>query len=188
MSRYNQLLAIVKQVKPKIVMEMGTHNGSRALQMETMHAGFRYIGFDLFEDGTDELDKQEFNVKPRATLAAVSKRLKGAGIDAELIKGNTRETIIAWAQDNPGVQIDVAFIDGGHSLATIENDFAGALSVMRMGGGVIVLDDYYTSIPSGRLDEVGCNKLVHRIPDAEVLPIKNHLAGGGFVQMVRVNT
>ena len=188
MSRYAQLIDIVREMQPRTILEVGTWKGGRALEMHEASPHSRYIGFDLFEDATAETDRAEFNVKKHHAVREVQKKLASVGMDAELVKGNTRETLPRWIEANGGVEVDLAFIDGGHSVETIAEDFRNILSIVTIGGGTIIFDDYYTAMPNSRLDVVGCNQVVRKIPNAKILPVKGKVAGGGFVQMVRVDT
>ena len=55
-NRYKQLADLIRAYKPKTILETGTWNGGRAIEMAL--ASFKhqdsvhYIGFDLFEDAT----------------------------------------------------------------------------------------------------------------------------------------
>jgi predicted O-methyltransferase YrrM len=180
--RYNQLLPLIQHHKPKLIVEVGTWNGIRALMMcqeaikhqESVH----YVGFDLFEDATEETDARELNVKAHATMAEVESRLldfaeKHPGFTFRLIKGDTRKTLA------PGffgkLDPDFAFIDGGHSIETIRSDYE-ALKHSK----VVVMDDFYTGRDT---NEHGCNEIVAEESHI-VLPHKDPVKGGGKVQMV----
>ena len=93
--RYDQLIDAVRKKHPQAILEVGTWNGGRALDMLQVAPLARYYGFDLFEDADKETDAVEFNVKRHARLADVSKILKD--YDAHLFKGNTRETLKEFA-------------------------------------------------------------------------------------------
>ena len=64
-NRYKQLADLIRFYKPKTILETGTWNGGRAIEMAL--ASFdnndevHYIGYDLFEDATTGTDKEEFN-------------------------------------------------------------------------------------------------------------------------------
>ena len=60
----------------------------------------KYIGFDIWEDADEieEFDKTEHNAKKRVTEADVRTYLKS--YDIELIKGNTRETLLGILQQS----------------------------------------------------------------------------------------
>ncbi len=77
--RYKQLADMIRFYKPAVILETGTWNGGRAVEMAL--AAFEhtdrvhYIGFDLFEEATEESDEYEMNSKAHNTLSAVQKRL-----------------------------------------------------------------------------------------------------------------
>lgn len=183
--RYDQLLPIIAHNKPKTIVEVGTWNGLRAIMMatealkhqDTVH----YIGFDLFEDATPETDEAEFNVKKPAKLADVRGRLKEfadkhEGFSFKLVKGNTREKLKASRAPLRGQEIDLAFIDGGHSVETVQHDY----DELAKKAKVIVCDDHYAE--GVDTERFGCNKV---IKDREfvVLPETDPIKGGGKVQM-----
>jgi predicted O-methyltransferase YrrM len=176
--RYDQLIDAVRQKAPNSILEIGTWDGRRAMQMLAVAPeGCQYHGFDLFEDATRETDAIEKNVKPHHYMEQVLDRL--SGFNALLYKGNTRETLPAFAPDRP---IDFVWIDGGHSVETIRSDWENIKRVIAPDAWVF-FDDYYT----GSIDtsKFGCNLIIADLKH-EILPHKDLVAGGGFVQMVRV--
>ncbi len=183
MARYGQLSGIIEANKPKRIVEIGTWTGDRAIQMvsEALKHQDRvhYTGFDLFEEASEETDTQELNVKKHVSESDVFTKLnnfrnQNPGFSFNLIPGNTRETLPDYDFIAP---VDLAFIDGGHSIETIRSDFDHLKE-----SGIIVLDDYYT----GRdIEEFGCNNVLNGA-DYLVLPQKDPVLGGGFVQMVQI--
>ena len=173
--RYDRLLEAVRALQPRAILEVGTWNGHRAVQMLSLSPGATYYGFDLFEDGDEKTDEEEKNVKPHHALSVVQKRLEG--FKAHLYKGNTRETLKAFNEP-----IDFAWIDGGHSVETIRSDWENVRRVLQPGAAVF-FDDYYT----GGIDTelYGCNKVVEDWPHA-VIPDRDPVVPSGWVQMVRV--
>jgi predicted O-methyltransferase YrrM len=179
--RYGQLIEIVRKLQPKRIIEIGTWDGGRAIEMAGATSDLNYIGFDLFENATPETDKEEMNVKPHHQKIAVLHKLLQAGISAELVKGNTNETLPAWIKENPGYQADLIYIDGGHAVATIESDLNNALKAIKPGG-TIVMDDWY----EGPIDieQFGCNKVLEKSGlKYEILPIADPVKDGGFTKM-----
>ena len=145
-----------------------------------------YMGFDLFED-QPELDVREFNVKKRAALVAVQEKLQRAQklkpFVYKLIAGDTRVTLRKFRHP-----ADFAFIDGGHSVETIMNDYT-ALSRCE----TIVLDDYYEADENGVCPDIskfGCNQLVAAMErhQYEILPDADPVKGGGKVKMVLIES
>jgi len=132
-NRYRQLADLVRAYKPTCILETGTWNGGRAVEMAL--ASFdnndkvHYIGFDLFEDATTQTDKEEFNAKPHNTKAAVVKRLddfakhmqdeKNKTFTYELYKGNVRETLNSGYIKN----VDFALIGSGNSEKTVKHEY-----------------------------------------------------------------
>ncbi len=182
MSRYEQLLTIIDLVRPKSIVEVGTWKGRNAIAMiscaQKYHDVVEYIGYDLFEDATAETDASEFNVKAHPTMDGAFRKIKKYCPKAKinLIKGNTRDTL-------KSVVADLAFIDGGHSIETIINDY-NALKESK----TIVFDDYYGSDVAGNcpdINTVGCNYIMDKIPHI-ILPQTDNLKDGGLNQMVMV--
>jgi predicted O-methyltransferase YrrM len=173
--RYEQLVMACYLKQPVAILEIGTWNGVRAQQLLQVAPRARYFGFDLFEDATEQSDAEELNVKPHHRIVDVQARL--AGHKATLVKGNTRYTLPSFNEP-----VDFVWMDGGHSVETIVSDFANVRRVAT-DDAEIYLDDYY----SGPIDTelFGCNKLVEGLKH-NVLPAKDPVSGGGFVQMVRV--
>lgn len=180
--RYSQLIDAVDLFKPKTIVEVGTWNGLNAIRMiqraEKYHEKVIYIGYDLFEEANEKTDTEEFNVKAHHTEASVyaeiSKNCPKAEI--QLIKGNTRKTLKA-------VSADLCFIDGGHSIETIANDFDKC-----KGSTIIIMDDYYSPDESGKTPDVtkyGCNNVITNSAGV-VLPIADKVEGGGLNQMVLI--
>jgi predicted O-methyltransferase YrrM len=169
MNRYAQIIDLINLVKPKRIVEVGTWNGDRAVQM-ILHAqahcekpdDVHYIGFDLFEDATEETDKRESNVKPHWNQDDVGQKISGTGAKVDLVKGDTNQTLPEVTSGNWETP-DFVFIDGGHSVATIESDWKHLKDAKT-----IVFDDYYVEHDGKCMDteKFGCNKLVDTLPAA----------------------
>jgi predicted O-methyltransferase YrrM len=149
--RYDNLVAEIDRVKPARIVEVGTCKGERSEMMIRAALKHRldveYVGFDLFEPPPEA----EFSARTQPeALERVTLRLGGLGAKVTLVKGDSRKTL-----KHPKVRnIDLAFIDGGHSDETVRSDFAAILPAMRPGAP-IMLDDYW-NYPGGG----GCNALV----------------------------
>jgi predicted O-methyltransferase YrrM len=174
--RYLQLHEAVRKKQPKAILEVGTWNGERAVNLLNLCPTAKYYGFDLFEDATKQTDEEEFNVKRHHFKADVLQRLDG--FDVELFKGNTRETLKHF--DRP---VDFVWIDGGHSIETIRSDWENVKRCLTPDAWVF-FDDYFSG---GGIDttKMGCNSLVHELKH-EVLPVKDWVVGDGRTQIVRV--
>jgi len=156
-----------------VYLEVGTFNGARAVSLMDYFLNIsanrqaRYIGFDLFEDMTVEMSKAEFS---KSTLPAsvenvqamfantLGKKYGERFAGARLFKGNTKDTIKQWKEDlGHLVEPNFIFIDGGHSLETINSDFSN-LEHLISESRIFLMDDYYVN----RAD-VGCQSLIKRI-------------------------
>lgn len=189
MKRYAQILSVIDEVKPQIIFEVGTWNGKRAIDMverALMHTlSVHYVGFDLFQESTYETDQREFNVKKTLHTQEIDRsfnrfqsKVGGKRFTYELVKGDTRETMKAW----DGSIADLVWLDGGHSIETIDNDYR-ALHRSKE----ILFDDYYTPDESGDcpdIEKYGCNKIVCELPH-KILPVIDRIPGLGQIQIVR---
>lgn len=193
--RYDQLLHLLRLFKPKTIMEIGTWNGIRATilceEMLKHHQSISYIGFDLFEEATAETDAEELNVKQHYNVDDVKKYILTTvpdnRVDVTLYKGNTRETLnkSLVQKHNP----DFIFIDGGHSVETIQHDY-DSTNV----GCVRVFDDWYEPDENNRgpdTDKYGCNRVLiqHQFSTLtafRVLPESDPVKDGGRVYMALV--
>ena len=150
--RYKKLADLVRHYAEGrntfTILETGTWNGGRAIEMAL--AAFEkvdkvhYRGFDLFEDATSKTDEKELNIKQHNSEEAVNKRLlefsdkmteRGKEFSWMLHKGDTKETLKKERRDD----VDLAYIDGGHSYETVSSDYNYLSNVP-----VVVLDNYYT--------------------------------------------
>lgn len=175
MSRYKRLLEIVRDEQPKHIVEIGAWNGKRAIEMMAVSNAY-YTGFDLFEDATEETDKKEFNVKQHQSLVDVGKSIETAGFSKfSLIRGNTNKTL--W--ETKIEPFDFCFIDGGHSVETIQNDYEWVAQNISTGG-TIILDDFYDP----ELGGLGCNFLEEK---GRVLTPRDRTTKG-YVHLLRIDS
>ena len=187
-ARYKQLLNMIKFYKPKTIIETGTWNGGRAIDMALIAFEYtdeiHYTGYDLFEDATTELDKKELNGKPHNHIEAVYARLEEfqtamASQDKTfkfvLIKGDTKKTL----QES---YADLCFIDGGHSEDTVNHDYA-----MLKESKVIVFDDYVSKDPEGNNageEFLGVNHIIKNYEGRKfVLPSSDRIVEGGITHL-----
>ena len=152
-NRYKQLADLIRAYKPKTILETGTWNGGRAIEMAL--ASFKhqdsvhYIGFDLFEDATIHTDHEEFNVKPHNTMEAVEKRFtefaehmkekEKKTFTYELTKGNVRLTLNKFIKTKKINKVDFALIGSGNSIETTKIEYEALKNVP-----VVVVDHYFT--------------------------------------------
>jgi predicted O-methyltransferase YrrM len=162
--RYQYLFDTIDQKHCRRIMEIGTWNGRRALQMieraKAFHpaAEIEYYGFDLFELMTREVNKEELSKKP-PTQEEVQKLLSPTGAKISLFQGFTQNTMPQVIGQLP--VMDLIFIDGGHSIETITNDWGYSRRLMNENT-VVIFDDYYFD-----RDDVGCKPIVEAIDPNE---------------------
>ncbi len=184
--RYAQLLPIIAACHAKTIVEIGTWNGGRAVQMIQAAAAqwpietIRYIGFDLFEQQTGA-DYRVEGSKQGWPIDIVSKRLAATRAKIDLRSGYTSQTLSS--QDGT-LKADFYFIDGGHSQATIEHDWNNVSNLMGQSSVVVFDDFYYGEHPDG----LGCNQVINRLDDrwdVEYMPVVT-ATNGLKIGMVKV--
>lgn len=180
MKRYKELIELVNTHRPNSVLEVGTWDGMRAIEL--CQWGASYTGFDLFEEADKETDYLEKNVKPHKSKKSVESRLKSAGLQFELIKGNTNKTLPNF-KGGLG-PYDFAFIDGGHSVDTIASDWKYVKDLMSPGS-VVVFDDYYEDMKETDLKNWGCNSIVNNM-EHYLSEAADKVSGGGLVRLAIV--
>ncbi len=158
MGRYDKLIEEIAARKPKTILEVGTHMGNSAVRMVAKAQEFNdqifYYGFDLFEFMTDDYKEYEFHGKSHCDFSTPSRRLKKTGCKYKLKAGNTRKTLKKFSPDR---QIDFIYIDGGHSIDTIQSDWDNVKRFMDEKT-VVIFDDYYEN-----REDVGCKKIINGI-------------------------
>lgn len=164
-TRYEQIIRILQNYPHQTILEVGTHNGNRGIEMCSVNLakGFpvKYFGFDLFEHGNEQTNIEELNAKGNPRFEDVNKKF--AELQSQfptlftykLVAGNTRETLAN--PDNLPDKIDFVWLDGGHSIETIYSDFEN----LKNRADLIILDDYYHS--GVDTEKFGCNKLTKNI-------------------------
>ncbi len=152
-------------------MEIGTWTGDRALTMIKLAKRYHnageidYYGFDLFGQMTTEKFAEEKSKWP-PTQQEAERKLRTTGVGVHLFQGDTMQVLPDLAGKLP--KMDLIFIDGGHSLETIANDWYWASKLMHDRTAVI-FDDYWPD----RTD-AGCKVTVdgidRKIFDVFILP------------------
>ena len=187
MRRYNYLWEYIEKFNITSIMEIGTWNGDHALTMiataeklnstKTVH----YYGFDLFEDMTKELFDYEFAKWP-PTLSDVEERLSTTTADVELIKGNSNITLPLFIEKNKNIHIDLIFIDGGHSVETMQSDWNNISKIID--DDTIVLCDDYLVYPDGTVPTWGSRQVIDNLDklewDIKILPNSDFLKNWGM--------
>lgn len=168
--RYHHLFDEIARTKSKNILEVGTWNGNRAAQMISVAQASSqgevfYYGFDLFESLDDEMYAHELSKKP-PTKSEVEARLRESGAAINLIQGNTLETLPEFVK-NSG-PMDFIFIDGGHSVETVQSDWDSVKQLMHKDT-VVIFDDYWRNRPTESAKPV-VDAIDTTIYNVEVLP------------------
>jgi predicted O-methyltransferase YrrM len=183
--RYKQLYDTIDQIHPKKIMEIGTWNGKRAIAMietaKKYHSKgeIHYYGFDLFEDLSNAEYKYELSKMP-PSKEVVTKAISQTGANIHLYQGNTIKVLPEVVSSLP--KMDFVYIDGGHSLETVENDWLNTIEVMN-NETVVIFDDYWVNREDG-----GCKPIVDKIDrqlfHVEILPITDRFSNAEFGKLV----
>jgi hypothetical protein len=206
LERYTQLTQFLAGMACENLVEVGTWNGRRA--QELVRAALRrsaavtYHGFDLFEALTDEELEGELSKRPpsqrevearlhrfqrRISLTSALRPWRRRNFEFALHQGHTRDTLAVFRESNPDFSAQFIFIDGGHSIETITNDWENCSELVD-ARGAIFLDDFYGNAELA--ERFGCNKLVESLRDdpaweVAVLPKTDTIEDIGTIQIVR---
>ena len=194
--RYKQLEDLVEYYECGKVAETGTWGGDRAIAMANaafkVRDDFHYLGYDLFEEATNDTDSSEFNTKRHFSKGEVEAKLeafkeasrrRGKTFVFELFGGDTKSTI-ARTTEKLG-DVDLAYLDGGHSDITVENDWFHFQHVP-----VLVFDDYFMPDEEGKMpapEHCGTNNILRKHDIGfTALPSLDRVLGGGITHLVVV--
>ena len=149
---YKGLFEVIKEIVPANIMEIGTSSGQTAIGMIRTAGQFfkedqiSYYGVDLFESGKPSQWELEFSggfVPPK--MDAVKARLETetqAAITLITMDSNDlpRSSPESWPK------MDFVYIDGGHRVETVANDWKFVQTLMHEGT-VVVFDDVFEELP-----------------------------------------
>ena len=184
--RYAQLLLIVFFKRPKSIVEIGVYKGKRSKELIEVARIFNnkvnYYGFDLFDILNEKIFRNESSKFPYKENVVKNKISKIAKV--RLFKGFTNKTLPFFKK-----KVDLVFIDGGHSIKTIANDWYYVKKMMHQNT-VVIFDDYYSN-NNKFIKKFGCNKIINELKNnyiKNILPIKDAIKNlnSTKVQMVLV--
>lgn len=181
--RYRRLLQAAATHRPQRILEIGVYDGRRGVEMiEAASLGasaatVEYHGFDLFDAMDEAILKSELSKRPDPE-AAVHARLAATGASVALHQGWSQETLPALAAAAPEFRADLAFIDGGHAVETIQSDWDNVIAMLAPDG-IVLLDDFYVDCPH-LTPHFGCNQMVESL-DPEVWQVTRHAEVDRFV-------
>ena len=157
--RYSNILSIILYYKPKSIAEIGVYRGVRSREMiqaaKIFNKNIEYFGFDLFEMINKKIQKKELSKIPYSKKDIQNKLSKHDKV--KLYKGYTKKTLDKLKNK----KVDLIFIDGGHRLSTIQNDWIKSKKFQKKNT-IIIFDDYYLNNKK-IIKNYGCNQVVNKI-------------------------
>ncbi len=186
--RYLGLLLLILYYKPKNILEIGVYNGRRSIQMieaaKIFKSNIEYYGFDLFEGLSPKMLKNEASKKPMS-FAKIKKLLEGHK-KSFLYKGFTNKTLKKFKKEKK--KIDFIFIDGGHSVETIKDDYINSTKSASKKS-IIVFDDYYNPDLID-ISRFGSNKMYNQLKKhsyyPKFLPFKDKYYENGKIKEIKM--
>ena len=131
-----QVLALVEQHRPRIVVELGTHDGASATAMARVMAAWGGVIYCV--DTWCGVPKPGRGLSPlRIFQCAHNLRVAGVSPRVRLIPATTADAAESWG----GPVIDFLYVDADHSYAGVKQDLALWVPHVRPGG-LIAGDDY----------------------------------------------
>lgn len=159
--RYFNLFTYILKKKPTNICEIGVYTGERSYELIKLSSLLNngntiYYGYDLFEDISKTMIKEEFSKQP-LSKNQVQKNLNNLNArEIKLIKGNTLSTLNNKYNKN---YFDMIFIDGGHSINTVDSDFQNLKEKIRINKSIIFDDFYYNQDLEKK---AGCNFILKK--------------------------
>ena len=159
--RYSIILSTIFYYKPKSIIEIGVYRGVRAKEMiqaaQIFNKNIEYFGFDLFEMINKKIQRKELSKIPYSKKDIKNNLSKYAKV--RLFKGYTSKTLDKLKNK----KVDLIFIDGGHRLGTIKNDWKKSIKFQKKNT-IIIFDDYYLDNKK-IIRNFGCNLVVNKIDE-----------------------
>ena len=149
-TRYEIVIDACRSRRVSRILEIGTCTGGTALHMILAAQSIgnpdrlEYWGFDLFEQFEPEMFAHEIPKTPKPIAEVERMLLKMTGIGRNrlhLVIGPTAKTLPETVPNLP--DMDVIFIDGGHSEKTVREDWEWCRQLIHPGTRCF-FDDYTT--------------------------------------------
>ena len=154
----------IRRNKCRKIIEVGVADGENARNMvrnairNFSPEEVEYYGFDLFE--SNKMEK-------------VRQKLRETGCKFKLFKGDSGETLPREVKTLPNM--DLIFIDGGHSYATVKSDWENSRSLMHDETAVF-FHNYDFSGPRRVVDNISREeyqvKIIHPPSDYDTAFVK----------------
>ena len=157
----NILLDQIEIYKPKNFIEVGVFQGVTSRNVceklnKINNGNFKYHGIDIFEDTNDKIDSWEKTVKHKRISNPFKHLIFNIILKKNLFSIESIYSFLKKFQQNvvlykgfsdtelPKINmadIDMIFLDGGHSYETVNSDLSIILKGIKKGK-VIICDDY----------------------------------------------
>lgn len=173
--RYDQLFDLAREMTPSNIMEVGVWTGERAKKLISIASKHKdaslvsYYGFDLFEIMDSDKFKKEVSKQP-PKIDETREKLSKTRANICLYKGDTVEVLPKVWESLP--KMDLIFIDGGHSLETVKNDWIYSSKLMHEKT-VVIFDDYWPERTDAGAKPI-VDSIDRSIYHVEILPISDH--------------
>jgi predicted O-methyltransferase YrrM len=164
---YFALASLVRALRPKSIFEFGTYLGVSALTLAANTApDCRIFTLDL-PDSAITGDAHQLNdtdekhvVKSRSRVGEAFRNSPLAGRITQF-----REDSMTFRAEKHASQVDLVFVDGGHSTPLVTKDTENAFRILA-DDGAILWDDYFHHYPDvvAFLDELADRYPLHAVP------------------------
>jgi predicted O-methyltransferase YrrM len=134
------LLGLVRRRRPRVVVEIGTHRGGTLVCWAAIAAASAHlVSIDMPTEEWTGLGAREED------FARVRRRLRrGQRLTAISGDSHAASTLARLHDALQGAPVDLLWIDGDHSFAGVQQDFAMYSSLVARGG-IIALHDVHAS-------------------------------------------
>lgn len=165
---YAKLLEELSKSPITKIMEIGTSSGFTAVEMirhaSMKHNGnesvIKYYGVDLFEALGPLSRDVEFTGNYLSNKENAAKYItENTKAQIHLIAGNSTSKTVRDQIMSYWPEMDLIYIDGGHSIPTVIADWNLAMSMIAPNG-VIIFDDYFSEMPF-----IGCKTVIDNVID-----------------------
>lgn len=134
------LLDQLKKEKEELnYLELGVHNGASFCCAINNTPGISCYGIDLFEDTHDPKHKHSDKINLERTHSNIQKNNRFNNY-YELFQGDLKGAASRDFASKIG-EVDLLFIDSGHTYQDVQSDFVNFVPFVR-SGGFIAFDDY----------------------------------------------
>jgi predicted O-methyltransferase YrrM len=164
---YHAIATLVKALQPRTVLEFGTYLGVSAFTIALNATSDCHIFTVDLPEATCFSAESGLNAIDQTHVIKSRHRVGEAFLRSPFKKQITqiRADSLAFRAETLVANVDLAYVDGGHSLACITKDTENAFRVLAPNGSIL-WDDYFHLYPDvvSFLDNLRCDYPLHRIP------------------------